>query len=218
MVLADIPYGEVINKQQPGKVFDKDKLRNLDKGKAAVETFQLSEFLPGIARVAAGSVYIFCSIVQCGEVYTFFQDHPDFMVRQCVWKKTNPCTMNSKHLWLPAIEMCVFAKRRRTKFNAKGKHSVWDFPVGRSKLHPTEKPLKLFKYLIESSTDPGDMVFDPCLGSGTSAIAAIETGRRYLGCEIDEEYYEIAKNRINSTEFGWELRHEQLRLDKSSQP
>jgi len=55
----------------------------------------------------------------------------------------------------------------------------------------------LFEYLIKTYTDEGDIVLDNCIGSGTTAIACINTGRNYIGFELVKEYYEIAKNRIN---------------------
>jgi site-specific DNA-methyltransferase (adenine-specific) len=73
---------------------------------------------------------------------------------------------------------------------------VWDFPTGRSKIHPTEKPLKLFQYLIESSTNEGDIVFDPCSGSGTTAVAAKMLNRKYIGIEINKKYYIDSIKRI----------------------
>lgn len=64
-------------------------------------------------------------------------------------------------------------------------------------LHPTQKPVALFEYLIKTYTNEGETVLDNCIGSGTTAIACINTNRNYIGIELDEEYYNIAKNRIN---------------------
>lgn len=63
--------------------------------------------------------------------------------------------------------------------------------------HPTEKSTGLCEWLIKSYTNKGDLVLDNCLGSGTTAIAAINTDRNYMGIELDENYYNIATNRIN---------------------
>lgn len=63
--------------------------------------------------------------------------------------------------------------------------------------HPTQKPSELVQMLIEQWTEPGDIVFDPFLGSGTTAIAAVNTGRHYIGLELDPGYFEIAKKRIS---------------------
>ena len=67
----------------------------------------------------------------------------------------------------------------------------------KNKLHPTQKPTELFEYLIQTYTKEGGLVLDNCIGSGTTAIACINTNRNYIGFELDKEYYEIAKNRIN---------------------
>lgn len=64
------------------------------------------------------------------------------------------------------------------------------------KHHPTQKPIALFEWLIRTYTNPGDLVVDPCMGSGTTAFAAIRTGRKFLGYEKEPEYYEKAKARI----------------------
>lgn len=64
-------------------------------------------------------------------------------------------------------------------------------------LHPTQKPVRLFEYLIKTYTNVGELVLDNCMGSGTTAVACINTGRKYTGFEWDEEYYEIIQNRLD---------------------
>jgi site-specific DNA-methyltransferase (adenine-specific) len=63
-------------------------------------------------------------------------------------------------------------------------------------LHPTQKPVALFEYLIKTYTNPGELVLDNCAGSFTTAIACINTGRRYICIEKDEAYYNLGVNRI----------------------
>ena len=65
------------------------------------------------------------------------------------------------------------------------------------RLHPTQKPVALFEYLIKTYTNEGDLILDNCIGSGTTAISAINTNRNYIGIELDEEYHKIANNRIS---------------------
>jgi len=62
--------------------------------------------------------------------------------------------------------------------------------------HPTQKPVALFEYLIKTYTNEGDLVLDNCMGSGTTAIACINTNRNFIGFELDKHYYDIAKERI----------------------
>lgn len=63
-------------------------------------------------------------------------------------------------------------------------------------LHPTQKPVDLFRYLIRTYTQPNELVFDPCVGSGTTAIAAREEGRRYIVGDSSAEYVQVARNRL----------------------
>ena len=63
-------------------------------------------------------------------------------------------------------------------------------------VHPTQKPVELFEYLIKTYTLPGEVVLDNCIGSGTTAIACINTGRNFIGIEIEEKYVKIARERI----------------------
>ncbi len=66
-------------------------------------------------------------------------------------------------------------------------------------LHPTQKPVALFEYLIKTYTNEGETVLDNCMGSGTTAVACINTNRNYIGFELDEGYYDIANERISKT-------------------
>ena len=65
-------------------------------------------------------------------------------------------------------------------------------------VHPTQKPLALFEYLINTYTNEGELVLDNCIGSGTTAIACLNTNRNYIGFELDEKYYKTAVDRINN--------------------
>lgn len=68
----------------------------------------------------------------------------------------------------------------------------------RGKLHPTQKPVALMEYLIRTYTNEGDVVLDNCMGSGTTGVACANTGRRFIGMEMDAEYFAIAWDRIYS--------------------
>ena len=74
-------------------------------------------------------------------------------------------------------------------------NSILEFSMDRG-LHPTQKPVALFEYLIKTYTNEGEIVLDNCIGSGTTAIAALNTGRFFIGIEKEEKYVEIARKRI----------------------
>lgn len=73
---------------------------------------------------------------------------------------------------------------------------VFSTDTQNSSLHPTQKPVALCEYMIKTYTNPGDIVLDSCAGSGTTGVAAKNLGRKFIGIELDEKYFEIAKNRI----------------------
>ena len=74
--------------------------------------------------------------------------------------------------------------------------SIIEIASDMAKEHPTQKPVALFEYLIRTYTNEGDLVLDNCIGSGTTAIAAINTNRNFIGFELDENYCQIANTRI----------------------
>ena len=76
--------------------------------------------------------------------------------------------------------------------------NVLEYPniVGKKAIHSTQKPVPLFEYLIKTYTNEGETVLDNCIGSGTTAVAAIKTNRNYIGFELDKYYYDIANKRI----------------------
>ena len=195
LVLTDIPYGEC-NRNDNG-------LRNLNKENADIETFNLQEFLIEVYRVTKGTIVVFCGQHQFSEIKNFFQEKQDKnkgTVRQLVWRKTNPSPMNGKHIYLSGIENAVWFKKRGGVFNANCKNTVFDYPCGRSKLHPTEKNHDLLKELIFDNSNEGDIVFDPCMGSGSHGLVAVENNRHFIGIELDEGYFNIAKKRIEEAQ------------------
>jgi DNA modification methylase len=187
MILTDIPY-DVVSRKSNG-------LRKLDKENADIITFDLQDFLYQCNRVCKGNIYIFCSSEQVSEIRETLVSYK-LSTRHCVWEKTNPSPMNGQYMWLSSIENCIYAKNKNSVHNEHCKGGVWRFPNGRSKQHPTEKPLKLFQYLVETSSNEGQTVLDPCMGSGTTAIACMNTNRNFIGFELDKIYFEIANDRV----------------------
>ena len=63
-------------------------------------------------------------------------------------------------------------------------------------VHPTQKPVELLEFLIKTYTNEGEIVLDNCMGVGSTGVACQNTGRKFIGIELEEKYFEIAKNRI----------------------
>lgn len=191
LTLTDIPYG-VVNRDSNG-------LRNLNKEEADVMTFDLSDFLSEVYRVTSGTIIIFCSKEQISEIYKFFDEKQKKKlgtVRHLVWEKTNPSPMNGQYIYLSGIENAVWFKKKGATFNAHCKNPVFRYACGRSKLHPTEKNHDLLKELILDNSNEGDIVFDPCAGSGSHLLVAKENNRQWLGVELNREYFNIASERV----------------------
>lgn len=187
MVLADIPYGEV-NQKSGG-------LRLLDRGSADTCNINLEAMVMDYIRICKGSFYIFCGTQQISELISLFKVHK-LTTRLCAWEKSNPSPMNGDKLWLSGMEFCVFARKPKAVFNEHCQKGLWKHPVGRSKIHPTEKPTPLMERLITASTNLGGTVLDNTMGSGTTGVACKNLGRKFIGIELDEKYFNIAKERI----------------------
>ena len=80
--------------------------------------------------------------------------------------------------------------------------NVLEIPYDALKVHPTQKPVALFEYLIRTYTNEGDVVLDTCCGSGTTGVAAQNTGRRFIQMEMDDKYCEIARSRLRAVGVG----------------
>lgn len=195
LTLTDIPY-DGINKSN-----DSGGLRKLKKGKADEITFDLYSFIEECYRVTSNILIIFCGQTQFSNIFGYFIDKMNnekakISVRQLVWAKTNPSPMNGQFMYLSGCENAVWVKKKGSPFNAHCKSNVFQFPCGRSKLHPTEKNHDLIKDLILDNSLENDIVFDPCCGSGCHCLVAKENNRRFLGVELDIEYFNVAKSRF----------------------
>ena len=195
LTLTDIPYDEV-NRKSNG-------LRNLNKSHADIITFPLDGFIDEVVRVTSGSIYIFCGSVQVSHIRNRLIEN-DLSVRHCIWEKTNPSPMNGEYMWLSSIENCIFARKKGAYFDIKErcKSSVWRCATEKYKDHPTPKPVELMERLIQASSKRGDVVLDPCMGSGAVGIAAKRTNRNFIGIEMNKEYYDTTIERIEKSERG----------------
>jgi site-specific DNA-methyltransferase (adenine-specific) len=123
-------------------------------------------------------------------------------IRFIEWLKTNPQPINSKVNYLTNCrEIALLGiKKSKPTFNSSYDKAVYEYPIqgGKDRFHPTQKNTKMFEELIEKHSNEGDVVLDPFLGSGTTAVAASATGREFIGCELDEEYYKKAVERIKN--------------------
>ena len=122
-------------------------------------------------------------------------------IRFVEWIKTNPQPINSNINYLTNCrEIALLGiKKSKPTFNSKYDKGIYEYPLqgGKQRFHPTQKSLPLFEDLIKKHSNEGDLVLDCFAGSATTAIAAMNTDRRFIGCEMEEEYYNKSLERIN---------------------
>lgn len=196
LVLTDIPYNEV-NREDNG-------LRKLDKENADILTFDLINFLEQLYDKAKSTIIIFCGKEQVSIIHSYFNDKQKKgkgTVRQLIWEKSNPSPMNGQHIYLSGVENAIWFKKRGGTFNAHCKNTVFKYPIGRSKLHPTEKNHLLLQELILDNSNENDLILDPCMGSGSTGVVALQNNRNFLGIELNQNYFEIAKNRLEGLQY-----------------
>ena len=159
----------------------------------------LKEFVRVLKTI---NIFIWCNKEQIRDYLNFFVDY-DISFEILTWHKTNPTPL-TKNTFLPDTEYCLY-------FREKGKILLNDGYELKSKyyvtstnkcdkdnyLHPTIKPLEIIKKQILHTTQENDIVLDCFCGSGTTCIACKETGRKFIGIEIEPKYYKIAVNRLN---------------------
>jgi site-specific DNA-methyltransferase (adenine-specific) len=120
------------------------------------------------------------------------------------WRLRNLCIWNKGHFGLgtgfrPQHEMIIHLTKRAPVFHHAGYGNVLDCPrTGAEREHPTAKPIDLMRALVEVVAGPGALVIDPFMGSGTTGVAAVNLGRRFIGVEVDPANFEIACRRIGT--------------------
>lgn len=120
---------------------------------------------------------------------------------QLIIVKTTAMPSIYKNSWRNAFDVCMYLTKGRVGvFNFPSQAecvNVYPYPIRRKRTgHPTQKPLEFVRKLVAISSNPGDLVLDPFLGSGTTAVAAAQLGRRYIGFEQDRGYVKMARERL----------------------
>ena len=136
---------------------------------------------------------MFFDIWKISHLKELFEKYKFKQIRFIEWIKTNPQPLNSSVNYLTNCrEIALLAvKGGKPTFNSKYDNGIYHYPLqgGKNRFHPTQKSLPLFEDIIRKHSNENDIVMDTFLGAGTTAIAAKNTNRQFLGCEISEEYY-----------------------------
>ena len=205
LVYIDIPYligqgGKEEKKSELAKRIKKQVYGELEQIINGIDYSILDELCRVMKYIY---IYIWCSKDQILDITKYFVEQKQCRVNYLVWCKTNPTPMTND-VWLPDVEYCLCFKgkgapRYNDGYELKSKWYMSKKNKEDKDLfnHPTIKPLELVERHLLHSTNENDIVLDCFCGSGTTCLAAKETGRRYIGIEIDPEYHRIAVNRLN---------------------
>jgi len=220
LVIADIPYNLGANAYASSTEWyidgDNKKGESKKAGKAFFKTdnnFKIAEYMHFCSRLLikepkergkAPAMIVFCSfeqmpiVIEYGKRYGFKNSYPIFFI-----KNYSAQVLKANMKIVGAVEHAVVLYRDKLpKFNNDGhmifnwfewkRDSVKQYP----KIHPTQKPIKVLKRLIEIFTDEGDTVIDPVAGSGSTLRACMELNRNCYGFEIDKNFYKLAKEQM----------------------
>ena len=196
LVVTDPPY-EIHTKggglgRRP--VYENGALNKISQG------FDAEATLEQIARICKKiNIFIFCSTKQKPRIMNWGYER-GCNIAELAWYKPNaaPFTNNT---FKSDLENIVYIREKGVKI--KGISRLFTHNCGKSKYgHPTEKPLEIIEKLILVASSEGDLIFDPFMGSGTTAVACKELNRNFIGCEIESNYCEIAEKRLRKTIRG----------------
>lgn len=160
-----------------------------------------------VQKMKAINIYIWCNKAQLRQFFDYFDDR-GCSIDLLTWHKSNPVpTCSNKYL--SDTEYCFFAREKGVKvygsYDTKRKFYVSEANKKDKDMynHPTIKPLNIIKNLIINSSLENQIVLDPFMGSGTTAVACKLLDRHYIGFEIDEGHYRTAVKRVNDTGNTW---------------
>ena len=196
LIVTDPPYLMDYQSNRRKKEDRFDKIKN-DKGNYML----IQDYLEECHRIMKDNtaIYCFCSWHNIDFFKNEFEKH--FKLKNIlVWNKNNHGTGDLKGSYAPKHEFILFGHKGRTLLREKRIADVIDCPkISSNKLtHPTEKPQDLLEIFIKQSSDEGSIIFDGFMGTGSCGIAAKKLNRNFIGIELDEKYFNIAKNRLEN--------------------
>ena len=206
MIVTDPPYKTTPkgNTGTTGGMF----LKSINKAGKVFEynDIDCTRYAPELYRVLkeGGHCYVMTNHINLIHMLNVFYSWGFHFVKSLIWNKGNKIVCS---YYMSQFEYILFFRKGRgKKINNCGTSDILNVPQKKTKgvdgknLHDTEKPVELMQILIENSSNKGELVLDPFMGIGATAIACIRTGRSFLGAEIDENYYKIATERIKESE------------------
>lgn len=167
--------------------------------------FDLTGWIPVAIRHlrSGGSAIIFNAWRNLGLIADTLEKEGCEVKQVIQWQRTNPMPRNRDRLYVMPCDFAIWAtKGKGWTFNRQRQNyenTIFQYPIPspKGRIHPTQKPIDLIRDLILIHSNPSEIILDPFMGSGTTAVAAIETGRKYVGFELEREYYDASQKRIS---------------------
>lgn len=177
-------------------------------GKLAFDPIDPASFVPQLLEITRRWVVCFCALEQLG---AYQAAAGDAWIRAGVWVKSDPAPqLTGERPGQGAEGIAIMHRKGRKQWNGGGHAAVWYHPTVRRDpdygLHPTQKPVGLMLDLVRAFTEPGGLVLDPFAGSGSTGVACLRAGRRFVGCEIDPAMAEVARARLDAESRGMTYR------------
>lgn len=204
MILTDPPYKTITGGDSNGA--NSTRPKGMLCGNRKLFTHQndikIADWLPEIYRVLkeGSHCYIFTNSLNLREMLNEADKCGFKLHNLLVWEKNN-CTPSQ--YYMKNCEYVLFLRKGKAKWikDIGGSKTVHHFNniIG-NKVHPTEKPVDLLGFYIENSSEENDTVLDPFIGAGSTGIACLNTNRNFIGIELDDNYFSIAKDRIEKHE------------------
>lgn len=205
LVLTDPPYeisrsSGFVDSKGP-KTIERFKV-SYEFGEWDEQKIDLLPFITEIYRVLkpGGTCIVFYDLWKLSYLKGMMADSKFKQIRLIEWIKTNPVPVNSKVNYLHNVREIALlgVKKSKPTFNSKYDNGIYKYPIyhGKDRFHPTQKSLPLFEDLIKKHSNEGDIILDCFLGSGTTALAARNTGRKFIGCELDQNYFKKTLDRM----------------------
>jgi site-specific DNA-methyltransferase (adenine-specific) len=206
MILTDPPYE--LSKSKGGGMMGKGGRKFMEEVNDAdmVNGIDISLFLNKCLALFSNKQQ-FCGVFTCSNKqlidYITWAESKKLQYGVGVWNKTNPAPL-CNHKYLGDVEYWIYIKGNKSKIlgSYQSKSMVYTSKVNKKDKdkfnHPTCKPIELMEKFIINHTNEGSVVFDPFMGSGSTGVAAKNLNRNFIGVEMDEDYFNVAKKRINA--------------------
>lgn len=208
LILTDPPYliSRKTNFSNGGGNEKKFGSIKMDFGGWDNEEFDMKTIIAHYKRILryGGTMIIFFDIFKMQSIYNIAVAMGFRQPRIGIWDKANAVPINASINYLSNCReyFISFTKGKKKVFNSYYDKAYYSFPIvsGRERtMHPTQKPIRLMEELIKVNSNKGDVVLDSFMGSGTTGVAAINMLRKFIGIELNPEYYSIAKARIDES-------------------